>query len=246
MTTRIILLLDESSSMASDYARTISARDEIIQEQKNVKIEGETTFPKFSYYTFSWNLSEPQEFESIKDVNVDSLKYSPNGMTALLDAVGLIATKYMNEENVILFINTDGEENSSKEFTTESLKKILTTLQNEKHWTIHYIGANVDAWTISQKLGIQHFTQSTTTTPLHPGLVRETSMNMSHYRSMNSSRVQSVPTISRTPNTEPQHLVFQEITALQASTGNNNNVVNQSNPSNQSNQSNQSNRSQPF
>tara|TARA_A100001011_G_C14309789_1_gene844978 strand:+ start:3182 stop:3841 length:660 start_codon:yes stop_codon:yes gene_type:complete len=209
MTTRIILCVDESSSMASDYARTISARNEIIEEQKNVQIDGETTSPKFSYYTFSWSLSSPQEFESIKDVDVDSLKYSPNGMTALLDAVGLIGTKYMNEENVILFINTDGEENCSKEFTTESLKKLLITLQNEKNWTIHYIGANVDAWNISQNLGIQNFTQSTTTTPLHPGLVRETSMNMSHYRSLNSSRVQSAPTIRRTPNEEPQHLVFQ-------------------------------------
>ena len=216
MTTRIILLLDESSSMASDYARTISARDEIILNQKNIEIEGEANSPKFNYYTFSWNLSEPIEFESIKDVDTTALKYAPNGMTALLDAVGLIATKYMNEENVILFINTDGEENCSKEFTTESLKKLLTTLQNDKHWTIHYIGANVDAWTISQNLGIQNFTQSNTTTPLHPGLVRETSMNMSHYRSMNSMRVQSAPTIRRTPNEEPQHLVFQEINALQA------------------------------
>ena len=161
-------------------------------------------------------MSEPIDFESIKDVDTSALKYAPNGMTALLDAVGLIATKYMNEENVILFINTDGEENCSKEFTTESLKKLLTTLQNDKHWTIHYIGANVDAWTISQNLGIQNFTQSNTTTPLHPGLVRETSMNMSHYRSMNSMRVQSAPTIRRTPNEEPQHLVFQEINALRA------------------------------
>ena len=111
MTTRIILLLDESSSMASDYARTISARDEIILNQKNIEIDGETNSPKFNYYTFSWNLSEPIEFESIKDVDTSALKYAPNGMTALLDAVGLIATKYMNEENVILFINTDGEEN---------------------------------------------------------------------------------------------------------------------------------------
>ena len=46
MTTRIILLLDESSSMASDYARTISARDEIILNQKNIEIDGETNSPK--------------------------------------------------------------------------------------------------------------------------------------------------------------------------------------------------------
>jgi hypothetical protein len=211
MTTRIILLLDESSSMASDYTRTISARDEIILNQQTVEIEGETNPPKFTYYTFSGNLSEPQEFESIKDVNIDSLKYAPDGMTALLDAVGLIATKYIEEEKVILFINTDGEENSSIEFTTVKLKELLIKLQNEKQWTIHYIGANVDAWNISQNLGIQNFTQSTTTTPLHPGLVRETSMNMSHYRSLNSSRIQSAPTIRRTPDAEPQHLVFQNL-----------------------------------
>ena len=216
MTTRIILLLDESSSMASDYARTISARNEIILNQKNVKIKGETTPPKFTYYTFSWKLSEPIEFDSIEDVNTDLLKYAPDGMTALLDAVGLIATKYMNEENVILFVNTDGEENSSQEFTTIKLKELLLKLQNDKNWKIHYIGANVDAWTISQKMGIHNYTQSQTTTPLHPGLVRETSLNMSMYRSMNSSSIPSVPTIKKTPKNEPKDLVFQEINELQS------------------------------
>ena len=69
MTTRVIMLIDESGSMSGNESQTISARNEVLNEQKNIELNGEETAPKFSYYTFSSTLSLPIEFNSIKDVD---------------------------------------------------------------------------------------------------------------------------------------------------------------------------------
>ncbi len=186
MTTRIIFLLDSSASMYHDKERTISARNELIIDQRNVEIANEETVPKFTYYTFSDALSNSIDYTDIKDVKLEELLYNPSGCTALLDSVGIILDEYKNEENVILFIATDGEENSSINYTSNDIKDKIIKIQNEKNWKIHYIGANVNAWDISNRLGINHYTQSNETTPLHPDMVRATSDNITSYRSSHS------------------------------------------------------------
>jgi hypothetical protein len=186
MTTRIIFLLDSSSSMIDDRGRTISARNELIIDQQNVEISNEETIPKFTYYTFSNVLSSPKDFVNIKDVKIEDLVYNPSGSTALLDSVGIILDEYKNEHNVILFVATDGEENSSIKYSSNEIKDKIIKIQNEKNWKIHYIGANVNAWDISNTLGIQHYTQSSESTPLHANIVRATSDNISNYRSLHS------------------------------------------------------------
>ena len=192
MTTRIIFLLDSSSSMFHDKTRTISARNELIIDQQNVEIANEESSPKFTYYTFSNVLSSPNDFIDIKDVKVEDLVYNPSGSTALLDSVGIILDEYKNEHNVILFVATDGEENSSTKYTPNEIKDKIIKIQSEKNWKIHYIGANVDAWNISNSLGIHHYTQSSESTPLHPNIVRTTSNNITNYRSLHSQPLTSV------------------------------------------------------
>ena len=186
MTTRIIFLLDSSASMYHDKERTISARNELIIDQRNVEIANEESVPKFTYYTFSDTLSPSIEYNSIKDVNVNELHYNPSGSTSLLDSVGIIIDEYKNEYNVILFVATDGEENSSTKYTSNEIKDKIIKIQNEKNWKIHYIGANVDAWNISSSLGIQHYTQSNDTIPLHTNTIRAASDDITSYRSLHS------------------------------------------------------------
>lgn len=210
MTTRVIMLLDESGSMSGKETQTISARDEILNEQKNIKLEGEETPPKFSYYTFAGVLSLPTDFDSIKDIDFSQLSYSPSGTTSLLDAIGDIMKKHENESNVILFINTDGAENTSRKYTSETIKKNLINYQDNKGWIVHYLGANVDAWHVSNSLGIREFEQSETSIPLHTGNTRQMSQNITSYRMQHvSSRLQSAPAaINENDRELPQHLLF--------------------------------------
>lgn len=211
MTTRVIMLLDESSSMLGKEKQTISARDEVLNEQKNLELTGEETPPKFSYYTFSSCLSLPVEYDSIKDVDMEELIYKPSGTTSLLDAIGDIMKKHEKENNVILFINTDGEENTSRKYTTETIKKNLINYQDKKGWIVHYLGANVDAWAISNELGIREFGQSDLNIPLHLGNMRQTSQTLETYRRVQVQRLQSAPAaINENDMETPQHLLFMD------------------------------------
>ena len=148
MTTRIIFLLDSSSSMIDDRERTISARNELIIDQQNVEISNEESSPKFTYYTFSNVLSSPKDFINIKDVKINELIYNPSGSTALLDSVGIILDEYKNEHNVILFVATDGEENSSTKYTS-----LLEQSQPSSLRTEDLVGsARGDCWSLECSL----------------------------------------------------------------------------------------------
>jgi hypothetical protein len=50
-------------------------------------------------------------------------------------------------------IMTDGEENSSSEYTRAAIFKLITDKEKEG-WAFVYLGANQDAWAASESIGI--------------------------------------------------------------------------------------------
>jgi hypothetical protein len=82
--------------------------------------------------------------------------YKPDGGTALLDAVGhtigdvgnRLATMAESDRpsKVIFFIQTDGEENQSREFDIEKLKSMVDVQKNTFGWEFIFAGANIDAF----------------------------------------------------------------------------------------------------
>merc|ERR1712226_1553278 len=76
--------------------------------------------------------------------------YKPNGMTALLDAIGCTLEAYGEEMFNTLVILTDGEENSSKLYTNSQIKEVI----EEKKWEVEYLGANQDAFSVGRSMGI--------------------------------------------------------------------------------------------
>lgn len=85
-------------------------------------------------------------------------EYTPTGGTALLDAIGrsMRAAKERNaagKRKVIMVIVTDGEENSSREFThTDVMQKIEEA--KLAGWQFIYLGANQDAIKVAGRLNI--------------------------------------------------------------------------------------------
>lgn len=86
------------------------------------------------------------------------------GSTALLDAAGLTIQKLVSvqkntakeyrAEKVMFVIITDGEENSSREFSAERVKKMIE-LEKEKYgWEFVFLGANIDAVETAAHFGI--------------------------------------------------------------------------------------------
>jgi hypothetical protein len=85
-------------------------------------------------------------------------------MTALLDAVGraiaetgerLAAMPEPDRPGLVVFvIVTDGQENSSKEYTKPQIKEMVERQQNIYKWQFTFLGANQDAFAEAHGMGI--------------------------------------------------------------------------------------------
>lgn len=89
----------------------------------------------------------------------------PRGATAPLDAVGRaineaeqrLATVAEEERPglVNFVINTDGLENSSIEFSLETIRKMIETKQKEDGWRFTFLGANQNSFAAAGGMGIR-------------------------------------------------------------------------------------------
>lgn len=84
----------------------------------------------------------------------------PRGNTALLDAVGaeIIRTgedlaalpEDQRPGRVLFVVVTDGEENSSREFTLERVQELIATQRERFEWQFQFLGAEESAWQADQ------------------------------------------------------------------------------------------------
>jgi hypothetical protein len=83
--------------------------------------------------------------------------YRPRSLTPLYDAMGYsiqnLKKKIKDHSMVITTVFTDGMENSSKEYDSSTLKKIIQELENE-NWSFSYIGADHDVVEQADRLNI--------------------------------------------------------------------------------------------
>lgn len=144
-TVRAVFILDESSSMAGQQSSVISGFNECIADLKTDPnpIDYLITLIKFSDEAKTVFRDLPLN----QVENLNTLTYKPNGMTALLDAVGTAIYHYgANQKNVMLTIFTDGQENVSKRFNNSGIKELLTSRQDANRWGVIFMGADVAAW----------------------------------------------------------------------------------------------------
>lgn len=158
--TEVICIIDESGSMYTLTDDTIGGYNSFIEDQKNS--EGQTAV---TLVTFNNTIQTKYENIDVKDVSkLDKKDYVPNGMTALLDAVGLTIDKVGKrlaetpEENrpskVIVMITTDGQENASKEYTRSRVKEMIEEQTNKYNWQFLFAGANIDSEKEAESIGI--------------------------------------------------------------------------------------------
>jgi hypothetical protein len=105
-----------------------------------------------------------QETDHLADPSKVKVQISPGGGTALYDALGTKITSFgkalanlpedERPEQVIFAIVTDGEENSSVSFNSETVKGLIEHQTNVYGWNFTYLGANQDAVLTAQTMGI--------------------------------------------------------------------------------------------
>ena len=107
----------------------------------------------------SGNIRLLRDKVSIKEVNdLRPDEYNPGACTPLYDAIGFginsIRKAVTDDDSVLVTIITDGEENSSEEYSGKAIATIIDELKKKKGWMFTYIGANQDAVSVAMTINI--------------------------------------------------------------------------------------------
>ncbi|MBQ1342323.1 MAG: VWA domain-containing protein [Erysipelotrichaceae bacterium] len=151
-TTEVIFILDRSGSMSGLETDTIGGYNSILKQQREAEGDVNVTTVLFDdRYELLHNR------ESIRNVSdLTAKEYFVRGCTALVDAMGITISRFIREigdEKVLFVITTDGYENASREYTAESVRKMIEK-QQEKGWEFIFMGANIDAVSTGKQYGI--------------------------------------------------------------------------------------------
>jgi len=158
--TELVFVLDRSGSMSGLETDTIGGYNSMLKKQQ--VIEGEcfiTTVLFDNRYELLHDRIDIKAVDSITEK-----EYQVGGSTALLDAVGKTIHKIGNAqkhtaadyraEKVMFVIITDGEENASREFSAEKIKKMIEHQKSRYNWEFIFLGANIDAVETAANFGI--------------------------------------------------------------------------------------------
>jgi uncharacterized protein YegL len=157
----IIFIMDRSGSIGSILSDMQGGYDQFVTDQLATDQEqGLTTTA--SLYQFDTEHDQLFSFAPLADLI--TYRIVPRGGTALLDAIGTAFVKEgeklaaMPEDerpgSVIVLVETDGKENSSKEYTKPQIAATSAEQQEKYGWVIVYNGANQDSFAEAGSMGI--------------------------------------------------------------------------------------------
>lgn len=136
--TEVVCILDKSGSMSGLESDTIGGYNSMIEKQK--KEDGEAYISTVLFSDYSKVIHDRVSVDKIEPMT--EKEYYVDGCTALLDAVGdaihhiKTVHKYVREEDrpekTLFIITTDGQENSSKRYSYDKVKKMVEH-QKEKY-----------------------------------------------------------------------------------------------------------------
>lgn len=145
--THVTLVVDRSGSMMDVAAEAQGGINALIAEQ--FALDGKLTLTLTQF---------DNAFETVARMAQEPFEYrlEPRGMTALLDAVGQEVVRTGQDlaalaeadrpGKVLLVIVTDGDENSSHEYTLAKVREMLATQQERYGWAVQFLGADDAAW----------------------------------------------------------------------------------------------------
>ena len=157
----LIFILDKSGSMGGLESDTIGGFNSMLEKQKKAK--NRNTYVTTVLFDNEYKLL--YSHTSISEVKpLTEKEYSPGGTTALLDAIGRTISQVKSEQarlsskdkakKVLFVIITDGMENASKEYTVNSVKKLISEQKEKENWEFLFLGANIDAIKTAGSFGI--------------------------------------------------------------------------------------------
>lgn len=159
--TELVFILDKSGSMSGLECDTIGGYNSMLKKQQAVDGECRVTTVLFDHgYELLHDRIDLQVVSAMTE-----REYQVGGSTALLDAVGKTIHKIVNAqkhtaeefraESVLFVIITDGEENSSREFSSKKIKRLIEEQKEKYDWEFIFLGANIDSVESAGRFGIE-------------------------------------------------------------------------------------------
>lgn len=143
-TTEVIIILDRSGSMDKVKADTIGGFNTFLAEQKALPDKATVTLIQFNN---EYNpVCSNEDITNLPPLNETT--FVPRGGTALFDAIGKtisdVSTRHMTKkpDQVLFVVITDGEENSSEQYSLAMIEKLIEDIQ-AKGWEVLFIGSEL-------------------------------------------------------------------------------------------------------
>lgn len=150
----VSFILDETGSMGVVKEQTVSGFNEYIRSLKDGESAKDVRFTLTRFNTDKMQV----QYEAVKLKEVQELDdYKPFALTPLYDAIGITIRsleKNLGDNNALVVIQTDGAENSSREYDRAGIFKLIKEKTENDGWTFVFLGADQDAWAASAKIGV--------------------------------------------------------------------------------------------
>ena len=158
--TELVFILDKSGSMGGLERDTIGGFNSMLNKQKD--LDGECRITTVLFDNRYELLHDRIDIRAVSTMT--EKEYQVGGSTALLDAIGRTIHKLAGvqkntaeeyrAEHVIFVIITDGEENSSREYSSQKVKAMIEHEKEKYGWEFVFLGANIDAVETAGRFGI--------------------------------------------------------------------------------------------
>ncbi len=158
--TELVFILDKSGSMSGLEKDTIGGYNSMLEQQR--KVDGECVITTMLFDNRYELLHDRIDIRAVQPIT--EKEYFVGGSTALLDAIGKtihkIGTAQKNTaedyraEKVMFVIITDGEENSSRHYSSMQVKEMIQRQKEKYGWEFIFLGANIDAVETAGRFGI--------------------------------------------------------------------------------------------
>ena len=156
-----LIIVDESGSMSIIRKQAFAGMNETLQTVRQMQEKFPDQEQHISLVTFdtshtTWHYDNTPASDT---KNLDWKAYNPGGGTPLYDAMGSAISKVNAQiadgDNVLVTVITDGEENSSQEWTLKMIRTMIEKLKKQK-WTFTLIGTdNLDVETMAHSFAIE-------------------------------------------------------------------------------------------
>ena len=158
------LIVDRSGSMSDCIDATINGFNEQINRIRSIATEFPEQDIRIGYTIFNFSIDMPAVAQDLNTITkLSRANYVPSGSTALYDAIG--KTTLQLEEftahhsdlpvTYVVVVLTDGYENASQMFTLQSIRSLISRLEETGRWTFSFIGATLDAVAVAEQMSFK-------------------------------------------------------------------------------------------